>query len=68
MQGTPATQTAGETRLVPPLEHFTGLHLSPFPSWNVEGVWGGWGHTVCHGCARRVRTGVSGLVSFLRVG
>ena len=40
-----STQTAGETRLVPPLEHFTAarLGLSPCPSWNVEGGLGSMG-------------------------
>ena len=59
-QGTPSTQTAGETRLVPPLEHFTGLQrgsvFRPVPLGTSRWVRGGWGHTVCHGCVRRVRT------------
>ena len=43
------------------------LRLSPCPSWNVE-VGLGWMGTHCHNRPRRVRTGVSGLVSCLRVG
>ena len=51
-QGTPATATVNQTRLVPPLEHIIGLQccqvLRPLPSGAPRRIWRGWRDPLNH--------------------